>query len=554
MENQKLVVVIVDGLGVALDGPGNAVSLADTPLLDQHWGRTSNKGPHWGKNSVSLQLTAHGPDVGKPVGVMGNSEVGHSTIFSGGPVDEVELLIDRAIESGELFAQKCWKELVARGKAGKTVNFLGLLSDGMVHANIAHLEAMIERCAKEGVKTVRVWALLDGRDVAPHSAEKYLERIQTLFDKCNQTSGLDYKFAMLAGRGTTLMDRGENNWGIVQKCWEALFVEDSFPTSDDWRSALAELQEQAQGEHGTYTDELLDLRLIGDDVTLKPDDCLLLFNYRTDRIRQFISWMLEQDLTSMAEEQEAKRKAKPEGLHFVVMQDFDPTSLPVENFFFGPLEFGKTLVDLLGEEGRKVFAVSEPSKYPHVTSFTNKRSDACPSHCDWFCVSSSQKAPFKESPGMSMEEIANKAKEVIKAGEHDLIIINLPAPDMVGHEADLEAAKEAVGIADACMWIICDAAKQVGIPVFYGGDHGNAEKMFALTPDGEVVMESGEPVAHTAHTTNPVRWTLVYPETRPAVSLADLPETSLGNISATIAYLMGLAHKIPEGWRPSLFQ
>ena len=218
----KVVVLITDGVGLAPDGSGNAVALAKTKTFDEHWGSSPLEGIYKTNNSISFPLYAHGKYVGLPDDVMGNSEVGHSTIFCGKPYDELLPSINKAIKTKELFGADAWKKMLSRANFSCT-HFLGLLSDGQVHSDIEHLVAMLEECASSNVPKVRIWALTDGRDVPPSSADKYIERIEQVCSKINSLHNFDYSIAMIAGRAGTLMDRGEDSWARVEKAWNALF-------------------------------------------------------------------------------------------------------------------------------------------------------------------------------------------------------------------------------------------------------------------------------------------------------------------------------------------
>ena len=550
MNMNKVVAVITDGVGIAPANAGNAVNLATTPTFDRHWGPDPFRPYFYGDRFCSLRTIAHGQHVGLPEGVMGNSEVGHSTIFCGKPYNEMLPDITAALKDGRIYSSSAWKKAMAR-KDG-TTHFLGLLSDGQAHSDIAHLLEMMRECARSGIKKVRIWALTDGRDVSPTSAQVYVNQVEALCAELNSANQADFRIAMLAGRAGTLMDRGEDDWSRVQRAWDALFFGEG-TRSQNALSAIDEMRDETREEleGKDFTDEQLGLRLIsessGNAPTVANGDNLILFNYRTDRIVQFCSWMLGQALTEKAVG--TTRRERPQDVLFVTMANFDPSSLPLTDYLLPQLQIDTTLVQYLGGKGAKIWCGSEPSKFPHVTSFPNGRSNQRPEHCVWHEVPSVQRPPFNRLPMMQTVNIALAVGNAMSTGEFDLLIVNFPSPDMVGHEMDLQAVITAVEAADYGMAEILRNAKQHGYAVIYGGDHGNAERMYAYE-NGEVQYKNGEPVWHTAHTSNPVRWAIESPNGTPRLN-EDISEPSLGNLSATIANLLGHLD-LPAHWLPSL--
>lgn len=548
---RKVVVVITDGVGLAPKNPGNAVDLAHTPTFDAHWGSDPFAPFSVEGKALSARLFAHGPHVGLPEGVMGNSEVGHSTIFCGKPYDELLPALNKGIANGLLFTGAAWKAVTSRSEA--CTHFLGLLSDGQVHSDIRHLLAMMQRCADEGLKRARVWCLTDGRDVAPCSAQEYIAQVEELCAEINKAYGFDYRIAMIAGRAGALMDRGEDDWGRVQLAWDALFHQKGQVSS----TAQGSLKELRGEMSGSFTDEHLGLRLIRDCAGNIPQiasgDTLVLFNYRTDRILEFCSWMLGQKLTKKAISQGVTRTPRPDDVLFVTMANFDPAMLPLKHYLLPELEIDTTLVDYLGDQGLRIFCVSEPSKFPHVTLFPNGRSNERPAHCVWHLVESRQRPPFNRIPMMQTVNVTLAATTAMRKGNEQLIIVNFPSPDMVGHETSVEAAISAVEAADYGIAEICRVAEKTGHIVVYGGDHGNAERMYVYE-DGEVVENDGKPVWHTAHTVNPVRWVIFDPVASANWAFDQgIEQPSLGNLSATVVQLMGLKD-VPDHWLPSLLK
>ena len=552
MIKNKVIVAITDGVGIKAKYPGNAVELARKPTFDRHWGADPFAAFYYGKGFASAKLIAHGTHVGLPPGVMGNSEVGHSTIFCGKPYFEMLPDITAGLQDGRIYSSASWQKMIAR-KSG-TTHFVGLLSNGQVHSDMAHLLTIMQECAIQGFTKSRFWALTDGRDVPPNSADIFVTNLQQQCERINSEFKADYRIAMLAGRAGTLMDRGEDDWTRIQKAWNALFFKEG-KLSANGLAAIDEMRAELAGQK--FTDENLGLRLIaeadGSAPTVMAGDNLVLFNYRTDRIVQFISWMLGQELTAKAIAQGVVRKTRPDDILFVTMADFDPTTLPLTDFLLPELKIDTTLVQFLGTKGAKIFCTSEPSKFPHVTSFPNGRSSQKPDHCVWQEVVSKQRPPFNRLPWMQSVNIAVEAGQAMETGKYDLLIVNFPSPDMVGHETSLEAAISAVEAADYGMAEILRVAAKTGYSVVYGGDHGNAEIMYALDDQNQIKLDKeGQPIWHTAHTSNPVRWVIANPNGETPKLNESVTEPSLGNISATVANLLG-HYDLPSHWLPSLF-
>ncbi len=206
-----VVLVIMDGVGLGRRDESDGVFLANTPVLDELLAEP-----------LFVSLKAHGKAVGLPSDEdMGNSEVGHNALGAGRVFAQGAQLVNNAIASGSIFKGAAWQEAVSRGKAGGTVHFIGLLSDGNVHSHIEHLFALLDRCAEEGVARVRVHPLLDGRDVGERSALTYLDALEGRLAQLNGVAGRDYRIASGGGRMVTTMDRYGANWGVVERGWKA---------------------------------------------------------------------------------------------------------------------------------------------------------------------------------------------------------------------------------------------------------------------------------------------------------------------------------------------
>ena len=279
-----VLLVVADGVGIAPAGPANALSLARTPVID-----SLLSGPH------STCLHAHGTWVGLPTdNDMGNSEVGHNALGSGRIHRQGATLVNHSIETGELFQGENWNGLVARGRNGGTLHFIGLLSDGNVHAHIDHLLAMLDQCHRSGIRSVRIHALLDGRDVDPRSAPGYLDVLETRLSKINKAGEFDYRVASGGGRMVITMDRYEADWEMVERGFNLHVLGRAGETGREVSSAVEEVRRQYR--ESDVTDQYLAPFVVVDDRgpvgAMQDGDGVVLFNFRGDRAME-ISQALE---------------------------------------------------------------------------------------------------------------------------------------------------------------------------------------------------------------------------------------------------------------------
>ena len=279
-----VVLVIMDGVGLGRRDESDGVFLANTPVLDELLAEP-----------LFVSLKAHGKAVGLPSDEdMGNSEVGHNALGAGRVFAQGAQLVNDAIASGAIFKGAAWQEAISRGKAGGTVHFIGLLSDGNVHSHIEHLFALLDRCAEEGIARVRVHPLLDGRDVGERSALTYLDALEGRLAQLNGVAGRDYRIASGGGRMVTTMDRYGANWAVVERGWKAhvLGIGRHF-------ASAREAVETYYREDPTSTDQYLDSFVIesgGEPVgTIQDGDAVIFFNFRGDRAIEISRAFEEED-------------------------------------------------------------------------------------------------------------------------------------------------------------------------------------------------------------------------------------------------------------------
>jgi 2,3-bisphosphoglycerate-independent phosphoglycerate mutase len=457
--------VILDGWGIAPPGPGNAVELAETPVFDQLW----RDYPH-------AQLAASGEAVGLPAGQMGNSEVGHLTIGSGRILFQDLVRVNRAIETGELFANDALRSAFERGE---NVHLLGLVSHGGVHSHIDHLQALLTFAPEK----TWIHAFTDGRDVSPHSAVHDLAELPV------------DRIATVAGRYYA-MDR-DKRWDRTERALRAI-VDGDGEHAEDPVAAV-----QASYDRG-ITDEFIEPVALDGRPRLDPKrDTAIFFNFRPDRARQLSEKLhaLGVDLTTMTRYRDdfAFPVAFPEHL--------------VEN----------TLAEVLSAHGIRQLHSAETEKYAHVTYFLDGGREEPFAGEDRILVGSPRDVPsYDHKPQMSAQEVADRVVEAIEKGGYGFVVVNFANPDMVGHTGVIPAVVQAVETTDECLGRVVEAVERAGGVSLVIADHGNAETL---------LQEDGSP--HTSHTTNPVPVILTTPE-------GGVRDGELGDVAPTILALLGL--------------
>ncbi len=521
-----LVFVIMDGIGIGKEYDGNAVFLAKTPVLDKLF-----------KSELYTQLKAHGPAVGLPSeDDMGNSEVGHNAIGAGRVFAQGAKLVNKSIESGDIFKTQVWNKIIEKGKNGGTAHFIGLLSDGNVHSNVRQLFALINKCADEDVKRVRIHALLDGRDVAGRSALTYIDAAQKLLDKISNEKGFDYNFGSGGGRMKVTMDRYNADWDIVKRGWDA-HVRGIGRKFHSAKQAV----ETFYAEDENIIDQYLDPFVIVDKDenptgTINDGDAVIFFNFRGDRAIEISRAFEEKDFTKFD-------RVRVPNVYYVGMMEYDGDTHIPQNYLVQPPELDRTISEYLCDEGVKSFAISETQKFGHVTYFWNgNRSGYINENLETYVEIPSDKIEFDKAPKMKAYEITDKTIELIKSGEYKFGRLNYPNGDMVGHTGNLKASIIAVETTDECVGKLLEVIDEVkGIAVITA-DHGNSDVMYS--------MSQGEKIPKTSHTLNPVPFIIYDPEYNGEYRMADVENPGLTNIAATLLNLLG--YKKVEDYDDSL--
>lgn len=486
---RPVALIILDGWGYAEPGPGNAATLATTPVLDGLLARYP-----W------VLLEASGAAVGLPAGIMGNSEVGHLTLGSGRVVHQDLSRINHAVEEGSFFANPVLAPAMAAAAAsGGSVHLMGLLSDGGVHSAIEHLHALVDLAARAGVERVFVHAFMDGRDTSPAAGVVFLADLEHFLTG----AGLG-TVATIAGRYYA-MDR-DNRWDRVKRAYDALVhgVGEHALTSDE-----AIRRSYAAG----VSDEFVEPCVIGDDPRsrIRTGDTVVFFNFRPDRTRELTRAFVEPSFGGFDRGGGAPRVA------FIGMTEYDADlDIPVA---FPDEPPANVLAQVLGRAGLTQLHIAETEKYAHVTFFFNGGTEEpFPGEIRRLIASPTDIETYDERPAMSAPEVAGAFVETFRAERPDFTVLNFANPDMVGHTGDLAATIAALEVVDGCLRDVLETLREHGAHVFVTADHGNAE--FMIDPDGR---------PNTAHTTNPVR--LVYLEEgcvlREGAGLSDVAPTIL---------------------------
>lgn len=523
MSKRPVVLVVMDGVGISDKDYGNAVNNAYTPTLHELKATSPN-----------TAIKAHGLAVGLPSdGDMGNSEVGHNALGCGQIYSQGAKLVNESIESKDIFKTDTWKALVDKCKDQGKMHFIGLLSDGNVHSHINHLMALIEQAKADGIKEVRVHALLDGRDVPETSALIYLDQIEAFFNTVND----DHFHACIAsggGRMKITMDRYQANWPMVEAGWHTHVLGEGRQFA-----SAKEAVETYRSETGVIDQDLPAFVIAKDGKpvgTIEDGDSVVLFNFRGDRAQE-ISLAFDSEVFT-----EFDRVRKPDVMYAGMLQYDGDLKIP-NNFLVYPPKIKHTLSEYLVKNNIRSYAISETQKYGHVTYFWNGNNSQKFSEEleDWVEIKSDV-VPFEQRPWMKSAEITDTLVEAIESGKYDFLRTNFPNGDMVGHTGNYEATIIGVEAVDLCLERIMKAVKKVNGILIVTADHGNADEMYEKPK-----KEGDKPKAKTSHTLNKVPF-IIYNKD---VEIAE-GDFGLANVASTVAKLLELE---PDShWLPAIIK
>ncbi|UOR04701.1 2,3-bisphosphoglycerate-independent phosphoglycerate mutase [Hymenobacter aerilatus] len=495
--NKQVLLVILDGWGLAQNKEVSAIDKARTPFLDSLFQRY----PH-------SKLQASGEAVGLPEGQMGNSEVGHMNIGAGRVVYQDLVRINKAIRDRKLGAIPALEKAFEYARTNqKPVHLLGLLSDGGVHSHIDHLKALCTLARDQEVHNVFIHAFTDGRDTDPKGGVGYVNELEQHLQR-----GASGRIASIVGRYYA-MDR-DNRWERVKIAYDLLVNGKGTPSQNLIQSMQDSYKEG-------ITDEFLKpIVKVGADgqplATIQEGDVVLFFNFRTDRGRELTEALTQQDLHAY----EMHRL----NLHFLTMTTYDASFTGVTPIFEKD-NLENTLGEVLATNNRKQIRIAETEKYPHVTFFFSGGRENEFEGETRILRNSPKVATYDLQPEMSAYELRDALVPELQANSADFVVLNFANPDMVGHTGVFEAAVKAVETADICAQAVVEAAQAAGYASIIIADHGNADMM--VNPDG---------TPNTAHTTNLVPCILVDNDYQ-----GTLADGKLGDIAPTVLALMGLA-------------
>jgi len=509
---RPVVLVILDGWGIAEPSTANAISQADTPVMDR-----------LEREFFATTLQASGEAVGLDWGEMGNSEVGHMNMGAGFTVYQDVVRINEAIRGGSFFKNKAFLDAIRHTKEKKSnLHIMGLLSNGKVHSYNEHLYALIDLAKDQGLEKVYIHAFLDGRDAPPRSAEGFLAEL----DRKIQGAGIG-QVVTLAGRYFA-MDR-DNRWERIQDTYDAMV----FGKGKRYPSTEAAIQDAYR--KGVMDEQVPPVVIDSKQAPfqgIKDGDAVIFFNYRTDRAREISQAILLPGFEHF------DRQGGLRDIFFVAMTDYG-ANLPY-HIAFPPQHIDQPLAKYISDQGLKQLHAAETEKFAHVTSFFDG-GHTQPFPGEEFLLVHSRRdvANYDEAPKMSAIPLTDQLIEKISTGKYDFVVVNYANTDMVGHTANLEACKQAVTAVDTCVGRLLDAVWAQGGATIITADHGNIEKVIDLQT-GDIYKE---------HTANPVPLVIVaegYEQANyqtPQIQMGFVPGVPYGvlqDVAPTILFLMGL--------------
>ena len=531
-----LVLVIMDGVGYGSFREGDAVASADMRrfrALEASCPRT--------------RLKAHGTAVGLPSDEdMGNSEVGHNAIGCGRVFAQGAKLVGASIASGAMFRGESWKRLVAaRGGAG-TLHFIGLFSDGNVHSHLDHLRAMITRAKADGVRRVRVHALLDGRDVGEQSALEYVEPFEAFMAGLS-TDGFDCRIASGGGRMYITMDRYGADWAMVERGWRVHVRGEGRRFASAKEAILA-----YRAEKPSLIDQDMHEFVIADANgpvgPIVDGDAVVYFNFRGDRALE-ITAAFESDAFDKFD-----RGRRPR-VEYAGMMEYDGDLHVPTHYLVSPPAIDRTVGEFLAASGVPMLAISETQKFGHVTYFFNgNRTGKFDEALEDYVEVPSDRVPFEQRPWMQCAVITDRVLEAIRSGKYRFIRLNYPNGDMVGHTGDYQAVVCGLEGMDIQLGRLRAAVEAAGGILVLTADHGNSDDMYEHDKKtGAVVMKAdGTPRAKTSHSLNPVPCVVYDPEGRGEYSPELRPGLGISSLAATCLELLG--YEAPGDYDPSILE
>lgn len=502
-KRRPLALIIIDGWGYSPNREGNAIALAHTPYYDE----ISKKYP-------KTLLEASGPRVGLAEGVSGNSEVGHMSIGSGRVIHTEINKIEKAVKSGTFLENKVLAEAMrGAAKNNSALHLIGLISTGGIHSLPENLFALLRMAKKFGVEQVFVHGILDGRDVPPRTADVYVEAMEIKMADI----GIG-KFATLCGRYYA-MDK-DQNWERTARAYTMLVHAEGEHTADGIGAIRNSF---LRGINDEFIQPIILEETPGIPVaTVKDGDTVIFFNHRADRIRQLVKALSVSDFDDMP------AVSKPQ-IETVCLVEYDRTfGLPVA---FPLEEETNVLAQVFAINGILNCRVTEAEKYPHITYFFNGGVEVEHPCEQRVLVQPPKNLPANVPPEAGCFKVTDKLLRGLEAGENDVFIVNLAAPDLMAHSGNLNKTIEAVQFVDTCLGGIVQKIREVNGVAIVTSDHGNCEEMINL--------ETGE--KNNSHTKNPVPFHLIDEHVN---GLRLRPDGALEDVAPTILGILGIAKPV----------
>ena len=484
---KKVLLTIMDGVGLRNNNHGNAFNQAKHPNLD-----------YLMKNYPNSKLEASGELVGLPKGQMGNSEVGHMNIGAGRIVYQPLQLITKSIESGEILNNKNINDVINHTKDNNSkLHIMGLLSDGGIHSHIDHLMGIIDMCQKKGVKNLYFHLFLDGRDTLPHSSYSFIKKLEDKIQEINMGT-----IVTISGRYYA-MDR-DNNWDRVYKAYNAIVngVGEEYSTV---KKAIDSNYER------NITDEFIVPAVFDKSGLLDKNDGIILFNFRPDRVRELFTSFTNPNFDSF--------NVKPlNNIKLVTMMPVADTVICKNAFDNQKLD--NTLGEYLASKGVKQLRIAETEKYAHVTYFFDGGIEKDLKGCKRILIPSPKVATYDLKPEMSAYEITDELLKQID--NFDFVVLNFANGDMVGHTGVLDKAIKAVEVVDECIGKLYKKCQELDMTMVIIADHGNCD--FMLDDEDNII---------TSHSTSLVPF--IVTDKKYAVK-----DGKLGDVAPSVLSIMGI--------------
>ena len=521
-----IVLVVLDGVGLSRNLNGNAVLKAKTPFLDSAV-----------KTEKTMGLLASGEAVGILDGQMGNSEVGHNALGAGQIIKQGIAKIEDDFKTGKIFEGSAWRGAIDFVKSHNgTLHFSGIFSDGGVHSDINHLLKMLSRAKEEGLKHVRIHLVLDGRDVPPKSAEKYIKELEDFLKELDED---DYLIASGGGRMVYVADRYETDWEVVKRGWDAIVYGNAENKFESALEAVEKLREKDSSLIDQYVPPFV-IEKSGKPVgRVKDGDAFIYYDFRADRAIEIAEAFTYEDFTGFNRGTENNKKMD---VFFAGMTEYNSDTHVPEHQLVEPIKIENPLHEFLGQNGISQLAIAETAKFGHITYYFNGNSYDKFDNEKHIEIKSDTR-PYNERPWMKSAETTDALLDEIE--NYKFIRINYAGGDMVGHIGEMHSTIISLEAIDIQLSRIAKKVDELGGMMIITADHGNAE---------ELIDENGEP--KTAHSTNLVPC-IFYDKTenRDKYELNRTKDAGLSNIAPTIANFLGFKNEeLPTSWRDSLIK